>query len=283
MFSQPRVHRRRVVLVVLLLVSVGLLTAYFSESASGVLHAVQRGASEALAPLEEGAARAFKPFSDFAGWVRDVAHAKRRNEQLESEVERLRGEVAGLATSRRDGEQVAGLGRLAATYMPRGTRTVTARVIVHSPTVWYATLGIDKGRADGIRVDDPVIAAGGLAGSVVDTTDTTARVALITDPSSAVAAEVVPAGVAGVIRPVVGGDNLILDYVPKQSHLRPGQAVVTSGFAKGGLRSLFPRGLPIGAIAQVRSYPLGLGPSVRVRPFANLRNVDFVGVVTGRR
>ena len=35
--------------------SIALLTAYFGESASGALHAVQRGFMEAMAPLQEGA------------------------------------------------------------------------------------------------------------------------------------------------------------------------------------------------------------------------------------
>ena len=43
---------------------------------------------------------------------------------------------------------------------------MAARVIARSPTVWYSTIRINKGRGDGVRVDQPVIAAGGLAGKV---------------------------------------------------------------------------------------------------------------------
>jgi rod shape-determining protein MreC len=82
MFSRSPVQRRRAVLAVLLAVSLVLLTIYFSESVGGGLHAMQRGAGEVLSPLEEGASRAFKPFSDLAGWVGDVADAKKENKQL---------------------------------------------------------------------------------------------------------------------------------------------------------------------------------------------------------
>ena len=51
----------------------------------------------------------------------------------------------------------------------------------------------------------PVITAGGLAGKVIDTTGGTARVALITDASSAVSAEIMPEGVNGVVKPEIGG------------------------------------------------------------------------------
>ena len=42
---------------------------------------------------------------------------------------------------------------------PRGTEPVAARVIARSPTVWYSGIKIDKGSSDGIRVNQPVIAA----------------------------------------------------------------------------------------------------------------------------
>src|SRR5919108_501498 len=58
------VRRRRAVLALLVILSLSLLTAYFGESGNGGLHAVQRGAMEVLAPIQEGANRALKPFRD---------------------------------------------------------------------------------------------------------------------------------------------------------------------------------------------------------------------------
>src|SRR5436190_11696572 len=106
MFSRSPVQRRRAVLAVLLGISLVLLTIYFSEPIGGGLHAIQRGAGEALSPLEEGASRAFKPFSDLAGWVGDVADAKKKNKQLKAEVKDLRGQLAVLATNQREAKQL---------------------------------------------------------------------------------------------------------------------------------------------------------------------------------
>jgi len=263
---------------VLLAVSLVLLTIYFSEPLSGGLHAVQRGAGEALSPLEEGASRAFKPFSDLAGWVSDVTDAKKENKQLKTEVKNLRGQLAALATDKHEADQLRALTKVSAN-LPKDAKTVTARVIAHSPTVWYATIQIDKGRNDGVRVNQPVITAGGLAGKVVATTGGTARVALITDASSAVSAEVMPSGVTGIVKPEIGGKDLILDFVPKRSHLRRGQVVVTSGFKSGDLESLFPRAIPIGRVGSVNQDQLQIYQRVRVKPYADLRRMDFVQVV----
>jgi len=264
---------------VLLGVSLVLLTVYFSEPIGGGLHAVQRGAGEVLSPIEEGAARVFKPISDLAGWVGDVVNAKKQNKQLKREVQNLHTELAQLATDRREAEQLRALAKLQRT-LPAGTHTLTARVIAHSPTVWYSMIQIDKGSNDGVHVNQPVMTAGGLAGKVVDTTGDTARVALITDASSAVSAEVMPNGVAGIVKPEIGGKDLILDFIPKGSHLHAGQVVVTSGFKSGALESLFPRGIPIGNVGSVNQDQLQVYQRVRVHPYADLREMDFVDVVT---
>jgi rod shape-determining protein MreC len=273
------VQRRRAVLAVLLAVSLVLLTAYFSESVSGGLHAIQRGAGEVLSPLEEGAARVFKPFSDLAGWVGDVANAKKENKQLKTEVQTLRGQLATLATDKREADQLRQIAQVSAN-LPPGTKTVTARVIVHSPTIWYSTIQVDKGRSDGVRANQAVITAGGLAGKVVSTTGGTATVSLITDSSSGVSAEVMPKGVAGVVKPVIGGKDLILDYIPKGSRIKKGEVVITSGFKNGPLESLFVRGIAIGTVGSVNQDQLETYQRVRVHPYADLRSMDFVQIVT---
>jgi rod shape-determining protein MreC len=279
MFSRSPVQRRRAVLAVLLAVSLVLLTIYFSEPVTGGLHAIQRGAGEVLSPLEAGVSRIFKPFSDLAGWVSDVADAKKENKQLKSEVKTLRGQLAELATDKREAEQLRALTQVSSN-LPQGAKTVTARVIAHSPTVWYSTIQIDKGRSDGVRVNQPVITAGGLAGKVVAATGGTARVALITDASSAVSAEIMPRGVSGIVKPEIGGKDLILDFIPKNSNVRRGQVVVTSGFRSGELQSLFPRGIPIGKVGSVNQDQLEIYQRVRVTPYADLRSMDFVQVIT---
>jgi rod shape-determining protein MreC len=280
MFSRSPVQRRRAVLAVLLAVSLVLLTVYFSESVGGGLHAIQRGAGEVLSPLEEGTARAFKPFGDLVGWVGDVADAKKENKQLKTQVQNLRTQLAQLATDKREAEQLRALAQVSGN-LPQGAKTVTARVTAHSPTVWYSTIQIDKGRGDGVRTNQPVITAGGLAGKVVATTSGNARVALITDAESAVSAEVMPKGIGGIVKPEIGGKDLILNNIPKNTRIRRGQVVVTSGFHSGDLQSLYPRGIPIGSVGSVSQDDLGY-QRVRVTPYADLRNIDFVQVITGR-
>ncbi len=284
MFDKKVVRRRRAALAIFVALSIALLTAYFGESGGGLLHAFQRGAQEAFAPVESGASRALKPARDLFGWVGDTFDAKGDNKALKAEVERLRSDLARAETGQRDASQLrqlVDLGR--GDGFPEGTRPVAARVIARAPTVWYSSVKIDKGSGDGIRVDQPVIAAGGLVGKITGVTGGTAEVRLLTDASSAVTAQVMPAGASGVVRPQVGDPgDLLLDLIEGDRRVTKDTTVVTSGFTSSKIESLFPRGIPIGRVTKVDLDELEQYQRVHITPFADLRRFDIVQVLTRR-
>jgi rod shape-determining protein MreC len=284
LFDKKVVRRRRAVLAVCVALSVALLTAYFGESGGGFLHALQRGAQEALAPIETGASRALKPVRDLFGWAGDTFEAKKENKRLKSEVQRLRSELARSQTAERDARELKGLvGLQREQGFPQGTKPVTARVIARSPTVWYSSVKIDKGRSDGVRLEQPVLAAGGLAGKVTSVTSGTAEVTLLTDASSAVSAQVMPEGANGIVKPEVGNPrDLLLDYIEKGRRVTQGTTVVTSGFTSSRVESLFPRGIPIGRVKGVDLDEIELYQRVHIEPFADLRRLNFMQVLTSR-
>ena len=134
-----------------------------------------------------------------------------------------------------------------------------------------------------MRVNQPVIAAGGLAGKVISVTGGTAEVRLITDGESGVSAQVFPQGVTGVVRPQVGNPNdLLLENVESGRRVTERTLVITSGFTSSEGESLFPRGIPIGRVTEVDFDELETYQRVHVKPFADLRRVDVVQVLTRR-
>jgi rod shape-determining protein MreC len=156
-------------------------------------------------------------------------------------------------------------------------------VIARSPTDWYSSVQIDRGRSDGVRPDQPVITGDGLAGKVESVTSGTAQVTLITDGSSAVSSQVMPDGSNGILRPAVGDpSDLLLDFVQRGRKIQKGQTVVTSGFRSGRLESLFPRGIPVGAVRSVNPNEIETYQRVHVRPFVDFRRMDYVQVLTAR-
>ena len=283
MYDKKVVRRRRAVLGVLVALSIFLLTVYFGENGGGILHGVQNGTSAAFSPLEKGVSIVFKPVSNFTHWTGDVFHAKKENKQLKKQVQELRTQLAQAQTAQRDTAELGGLASLTrGASFTQGSKLVSARVISRSPTVWYSNVVINVGTGDGVHIDDPVITAGGLAGKVSSVTGGEATGTLISDESSAVSAEVMPDGSNGIVRPEVGNPNdMLLDYIAKGAKIRKGDSVVTSGFTSSKLDSLFPRGIPIGKITKVSPSELEQYQRVHMQPYADLRRMNYVQVLTG--
>jgi len=283
-YDKKVIRRRRAVLAVLVLLSVILLTAYFGEPGGGVIHGIQRGAQQVLAPIEKGASTAAKPFRDLFNFVGDAFDAKDENKKLKKELARARTQLAATQTAVRENEILRAMVDLPKRAgFPQGTSPVAARVIARSPTDWYSTVQVDKGRGDGIREDQPVITGDGLVGKVTAVTSGTATVALITDGSSSVSSQVMPVGADGILQPAVGDPNdLQLQFVRKGRLIRKGLTVVTSGFSSGRLASLYPRGIPIGTVKSVNPNELETYQRVHVQPFADFHRLDYVQVLTAR-
>jgi rod shape-determining protein MreC len=166
--------------------------------------------------------------------------------------------------------------------IPGGYTPVTGRVISRSPTVWFADVTIDVGSGDGVEVADPVVNGDGLVGRVTAVTGGSARVTLIADHESAVSAKIVPGGDQGVMKPSVGNpDDLILEFLSSEKRVGKGQSVVTSGWSGQVVASGYPPNLPIGEVVEASLLEQEAQSQVHVRPFADLRDLDLVQVLTG--
>ncbi len=263
--------------------SLTLLSLYYREGNDGPLHSVQRVVAAVLGPLEEGADRALKPVRDLVNWFDETFEARGENDELQDEVTELRDQLAQAQTGAQQSEELGRLTELTSGgLVPDGQKPVTARVIGRSPTVWYSTVSIDKGSSSGIRVDDPVVAADGLAGRITATTSGTAQVTLITDQNSSVTGRVLPSGATGVVEPDIGNPrDLQLNFVQRGKEIADGQMVVTAGFSTGDLGSIFPPGIPIGEVTESSLEEQQAYQRVHLRAFADLRDMEFVQVLTG--
>jgi rod shape-determining protein MreC len=278
---RKQVRRRRAVLLLLVAASLTLLSLYFREGSGGPLHGFERGVSTVLGPFEEGADRALKPVRDLVNWFQETFEARGENDELSDEVASLRDQLAQQQTTAHQKQELAKLTELTGGgLVPEGQETVTARVVGRSPSVWYSTVTIDKGSSAGVSVDDPVVAADGLAGKVTSTTRGTAQVTLITDAESAVTARVLPTGATGIVEPSVGDpEDLQLNFLQKGENVAEGEMVVTAGFSTGDLSSVFPPGIPIGKVTDSSLEEQQAYQRLHLSAFADLRDMEFVRVL----
>jgi rod shape-determining protein MreC len=270
------------VLALLVVVSLILLTAYFGESPQSPLHSVQRGIVQVFSPVQAGASKVLSPVRDVANWVSDTLRAKSKVDKLLQQNRALTAQVATLKTEQLQNEQLTAEVGLDQTIGVRNYHPVGANVIGRDPTLWYQQVEVDSGSDDGVALNDPVLADGGLVGDVTSVDASISIVTLITDASYAAAAQVTDsAGDTGILAPSVGNPNqLLLQDLPGQAQIAAGQQVVTAGFKSGSLTSLYPPGLPIGTVTSVNRNQLFNNNEVPVSPTADLRHFDSVQILT---
>jgi rod shape-determining protein MreC len=277
---RKQVRRRRAVLALLIVSSFVLLTLTYGQGSTGL----QNGVSTIFSPLQSVADRALKPARDLVDWFDETFDARGENSRLKKELAKEREQAVAGQTALQENAQLRKLLELdrSPALSELGYEEVTGSVIVRSPTLWQSVVTIDKGSGDGLKVDDPVVSEGSLVGRVTAVTGGSAQVTLLTDQASSVTAKVVPLGVQGEIRPDIGNpESLILDFIAANDKVHKGQAVVTSGWHVENVASHFPADIPIGEVTSASIVTQEASQQIRLRPYADMANLDIVQVLTG--
>ncbi len=204
------------------------------------------------------------------GYV-NLIGVQEENQQLRDEISRLRGENNLLKEEGALAERL----QAALDYKQSAPfNLVAASVVGREPTHWYQTILLNKGEADGVRVDMGVITPEGVVGKVIKTGPRHAQVLLMTDRSSAVAGIVQRTRDEGIVQGIEEG-ALRLKYLPHFSEVVVGDVIVTSG-----LEGSFAKGLKIGEIEKVEKREHELFLQVKVTPQINFSKLEEVLIIT---
>lgn len=153
--------------------------------------------------------------------------------------------------------------------------TVSAQVTNLSPTNFAATVDISKGRDNGVLVGMPVVANGGLIGSVIATTPHGATVRLITDVNSSIGVTYASSKTTLVINGQGVNSGLAATAVPLTTSLNPGTVLFTDGLSGG----LYPPGIPVATVDRVTLTPGAATFDLTLKPTADLAHVMYLDVV----
>lgn len=225
---------------------------------------------------------AFSPFLSFAAdssfflktMFRSAEHVAGDNRKLESDLGQMRLEMDRLAAIEAENRELRQqLGLLAR----RSERLVAAEVIGRDLNTWWRTIRINKGAADGVARNLPVMSAEGLIGRVVEVSGFTSDVLLMLDPDCRVSARLARLDAFGVVE---GGGLARNDmacrmtYIGKDLEVRVGDEVFTSG-----LSGVFPAGLRVGRVSNVSIDRSGLFQYAEILPAADIERLRIVYVV----
>lgn len=156
-------------------------------------------------------------------------------------------------------------------------KIVPARVIARDPSTWFDMATINRGSLDGVKLNMPVVTNEGLAGRVIAVSPITAQFILLPDEKSASAAVVGEIGASNALGVVRGtGEKGVLEmrYVPGYEKVEAGNVVFTSG-----QDGIFPAGLKIGEIIEVRSGSATVPHVIYIRPSVRMSSLNEVAVL----
>ena len=158
---------------------------------------------------------------------------------------------------------------------------VTAAVVGRDLGTWNSTIIINRGSADGITKDMPVVTSQGLVGSVVNVYTKVAKVQLILDPRSAVGT-LVQRPESRVAAIVEGSSASPLTprmvNIARDADIIKSDKLITSGF--GGI---YPKGLLIGEVVDVVNEEGGLLKYAYLRPAVDFSRLEEVSVIIRSR
>jgi rod shape-determining protein MreC len=267
------------------LVAVGVVLLFngllFLLSGSAPVLAVQGAAGQVVRTLSEPMAAVGRGAVSVRDLFVDIRSLQARLAALLQERDQLASEAARIASLERE------VAELQATLDLRATTsfaTVAAQVVARDFAIDRRYVILDVGSADGVKVGDVVIGAGAsLAGRVVQVSDQSCQVRLLTDPEFSVTSEIASTGAIGQVRGR-GANPLAFDDVDAQRQVLVGAEITTSGIELSPtLRSAFPRGFSVGRVVAVNSIASAVLQSADVQPTLDLDSVRTLLVILNYR
>ena len=151
-------------------------------------------------------------------------------------------------------------------------KTTGAEVVAGSLSPDFRAITIDKGLADGVARDMPVINSDGVLGRVAQPVRDTSTVQLLIDRSAAAAVRTERARAEGIA--LGNGDGTLrLEYLSATADVAEGDSVVTAG-----IDGIYPPGLGVGRVERIERAGRAFRQVV-IRPYADFSRLESVLVL----
>lgn len=229
-----------------------------------------------LSPIQRGIMIAGREISDFVATPARLIGLSKRYRQLEEQNSQLESQLLQFKEISEENIRLKKMLDFSTGLTPQ-LATEAAAVTGRDHGNWFGSITINKGARQGINSNMAVITPAGLVGRVIRVSENTAEVLLITDPRSGVGSMVQETRSPGILEGVAGGQgNLIMVNIPADLTPDRGNRVITSGLDG----SVFPKGIPIGTVREVRREEAGLFKMAEVEPYVDFNRLEEVLVVT---
>jgi len=200
---------------------------------------------------------------------------KLENRKLKTEILLLKAKMQQHTNMELEIARLEGL--LGTTGKMDSQRVQIATVEFFSSNPLSQFLTLNKGSLDKVGERQVVIDEQGIMGQIINSTPTTSRVLLITDPDHQMPVRIQRTGQRGILAGT-GHDAVSLAFIPKDSAVEVGDLIESSGLGK-----VFPAGYPVARISKINSLDSEPYLEIIATPVAQLREAQRVLVLSNEK
>lgn len=219
----------------------------------------------------------FQSIGNFFSDIKELNQAREENEELRKKIEsydRLEAEKKELEKQIQALKEELNIDQVLSDY-----DYINATVLSRNVGYWYNTITIDKGKNKNIEIGMAVINNTGLIGKVVNVTNLTATVKLITNSDLnnkiSVAVNHENRDLYGLISSYDTENKLLrVEGISNSDVVKEDDYVYTSG-----LGGTFPAGILIGKVYNIKIDEYGLSKIIEVEPSADFNDLNYVSVL----
>lgn len=200
----------------------------------------------------------------------------RENEKLEQELSTLRTQLVDYYETKEENARLWKYYDLKKEYPQY--EVMPASVIRRDPGDSFYSFTINRGKAVGISVGDPVVTDKGLVGWISAVDLSTARVKTILSPDAKVGSIDAVSRDTGVVSGSVSLSDkglTSMTKIPAQNTMKAGDIVITTGIS-----GLYPATLMIGEVEEILFDEYDTSKYAVIKPFEDIRTVTDVVVIT---
>jgi len=150
-------------------------------------------------------------------------------------------------------------------------------VIGYSGQFQQRNLVVNKGSADGVELDSPVISGRGIVGRVISVAATNCVVLPFSNPRFQIPVMDKKTSVQGILQADLAGKTN-MNMIKLGSQISAGDTIVTSN-----LSTLYPKGYPVGTVSRIRDSQDYLYISAELEPFTQVENLEHVFILRSRK
>lgn len=233
---------------------------------------IRLAAATAIFPFQWTAAVVWKGAVSTPSFFLQLANLSRENSKLKEKLDLTLPQLAQSEELKAENDRLRGL--LDFKNGNRfGLKLLPAEVIGRGAAPWNSILEIGRGSSAGLKVNQPVIVKAGLIGKIIEVAPFSAKVLLLTDPQSSIAAADQRSRDFGVVEGL-SPQLLKMKYVSAGADVKEGDLIVTSSVSR-----LFPPGLLIGKVVRAVKKESDLFLQIEIVPAADLSKTEEVLVV----